>query len=1315
MKTFSLIVLFSFICIGQSTNVFRFEPILILEEPPIGHLVVDLAHKLEINDLATSDYKFRFYSPHSITSHYFIIDQLTGHVKTQRSIDREYLCENKVCGPCTLTSNCSLPVEIVATETKSSNSKIQKFLSFDVVIEDKNEFAPKFPNDVIVLNVSEGAPVNFSIPLPAAVDRDSHQTQINYNIVPIDEKIPKYNEELKALNSKLRLSVDESSNQPQLNLIILEPFDYEEVREVRFKIEASDGPGDDKTLTGSCLVILKIIDINDNLPIFDQSQYEYRLDEDKAVSNTRLIRVHAEDKDDGLNGLVKYSLMDNHDKFFIDPLTGWISLIKDLDYEETSVHRLVVKAQDSGLTNSMPVYTNCIIYLNDINDNYPQVNLTFPNTIDDFNTNLQLNSNNEIELSEWTMPNTFIAQILVTDLDSGLNGKINLGMREYRRQTEESNEYQDYISEYEESNDFGLVHLFNNIYSLMLKQNLDRELFDAYLINITAVDFGQPPLQTSFMLRIKIKDENDNKPTFLPIINQTIIDNSTNKVLAYEFLIDELKDTSDKWIEIGRVAAIDKDLEQNITFSIEPESESFKIDALNGMIEAKASLMDRELKEEYNFKVVVSDGLNKESVDIFIKLNDLNDNQPRFEKNIYKYQVFENYKPLDGEIFGNVKAHDFDKKGSNFSEVRYAFVNKNDYFRIDHVTGDLFQIKELDFEIIQSLDLEVIAYDNFNQTPSLNSTCLVHIDVIDLNDNQPVVEYPIDKELPLVFKLNSLINDSFVENNRLVSRLIKIVAKDADSGLNSILRFKIEKQIRLKIEKNFEFVEQNSNLFGIDSKTGSLYSKFDLTNSKPTNGAESNLIGSFRLRNKNFEIDPTIVGFYGLILNISDSSETHMKSTKHYVFVALVNQSTDFSNKIDLLKSIINQSSLNSDDYLEYDYGLDDEIEDAKFYSVISQFEDGKLHRKRPKAVSHYRKISNKNNLNKLFGLIDLGKTKNLNYLIVLFVSVLVFTMVLITSLCLFSIYYKKIKRQKSLNNSAKKHLCEIYTDSKKTTLVKSSASPSSMTSSEFLNLNSNRNSTDDEDETGGFRKPSFMSKDMIQEEEQAILIVNTSSDENSNLGSSSSNSTKSTNSGKNNQLLVLVSSSERKSSNESLASTTISSKLSNNFRTFKNSGSNLNSPKQAILLASDINNSYRTLPVNRSLKCRNFDPGVKQLNLPVNELFKRYELKKQATNGTLETSGSISSLNSLTMNRKIKAHEANYASPKIVQKNFNLNPIINITTNESNEVPDYFFKDEKEHKVFQSNGNTKNKKILNLKQIVVDSNTSSSCNKTDL
>ena len=63
-------------------------------------------------------------------------------------------------------------------------------------------------------------------------------------------------------------------------------------------------------MTSSCSVVLRVLDINDNLPQFDRDEYEYRLDEDRAVGGTRLIRVHASDRDDGENGLVKYTLVE---------------------------------------------------------------------------------------------------------------------------------------------------------------------------------------------------------------------------------------------------------------------------------------------------------------------------------------------------------------------------------------------------------------------------------------------------------------------------------------------------------------------------------------------------------------------------------------------------------------------------------------------------------------------------------------------------------------------------------------------------------------------------------------------------------------------------------------------------------------------------------------------------------------------------------------------------------------------------------------------------------------------------------------------
>ena len=113
---------------SSSSNVYRLDPVVVVEEPPIGTLVLDLTSTLGLSESQIGEFKFRFYSPQSLTAHYFLIDPLTGQVKTQRTLDREYLCETKVCGPCS-TNNCTLPVEIVvASQSKSASVRYNLFI-----------------------------------------------------------------------------------------------------------------------------------------------------------------------------------------------------------------------------------------------------------------------------------------------------------------------------------------------------------------------------------------------------------------------------------------------------------------------------------------------------------------------------------------------------------------------------------------------------------------------------------------------------------------------------------------------------------------------------------------------------------------------------------------------------------------------------------------------------------------------------------------------------------------------------------------------------------------------------------------------------------------------------------------------------------------------------------------------------------------------------------------------------------------------------------------------------------------------------------
>lgn len=76
---------------------------------------------------------------------------------------------------------------------------------------------------------------------------------------------------------------------------MVQPLDRERIDTYHLTAVATDGGG----LYCSADVMISLTDINDNAPVFDQSQYTYTLPED-SVNNTLLLRVAATDKDAGL-------------------------------------------------------------------------------------------------------------------------------------------------------------------------------------------------------------------------------------------------------------------------------------------------------------------------------------------------------------------------------------------------------------------------------------------------------------------------------------------------------------------------------------------------------------------------------------------------------------------------------------------------------------------------------------------------------------------------------------------------------------------------------------------------------------------------------------------------------------------------------------------------------------------------------------------------------------------------------------------------------------------------------------------------------
>ena len=101
-------------------------------------------------------------------------------------------------------------------------------------------------------------------------------------------------------------------------------------------------------------VVINIDDVNDNKPAFVSNPYRVSIPENIDIGS-KVLRVFAEDLDNGRNGEVRYSLSPGDPEvkqnFDIDPNTGWITTKGALDRETRSSFTFRVRAIDRAVKN----------------------------------------------------------------------------------------------------------------------------------------------------------------------------------------------------------------------------------------------------------------------------------------------------------------------------------------------------------------------------------------------------------------------------------------------------------------------------------------------------------------------------------------------------------------------------------------------------------------------------------------------------------------------------------------------------------------------------------------------------------------------------------------------------------------------------------------------------------------------------------------------------------------------------------------------------------------------------------------------------
>lgn len=266
--------------------------------------------------------------------------------------------------------------------------------------------------------------------------------------------------------------------------------------------------------------------------------------------------------------------------------------------------------------------------------------------------------------------------------------------------------------------------------NLLISQRIDREELCAQ-ITVCLLQFQlllEDPLQ-AFSLSLDITDINDNSPLFTT--GEIKLDLVESTVVGRRFPLESAQDP-----DLGTNSVREYKLSQNDHFSLEMRPQ-MNGNAYPELVLKKA--LDREAQIDHVLEIIGIDGGNpvrSGTASIHIHVLDTNDNVPVFSQRIYKASLPEN--SAIGTIIATLNAKDLDS--GVYGEITYSFSHLSDkigrVFEINPHSGEVWVAGVIDYEEAISYELDVQAKDGGGQA----SHCKLQIDVMDVNDNKPVIE-----------------------------------------------------------------------------------------------------------------------------------------------------------------------------------------------------------------------------------------------------------------------------------------------------------------------------------------------------------------------------------------------------------------------------------------------------------------------------------------------------------------------------------------------------------------------------------------------
>ncbi|XP_053304631.1 cadherin-5 [Spea bombifrons] len=448
-----------------------------------------------------------------------------------------------------------------------------------------------------------------------------------------------------------------------------------------------------KTLEPPSDFIIKVIDINDNAPVFTEKIYNASVPE-MSPTGTLVSTVTALDADDPtLSGhaTVSYKIIKGQENFTINNQGSIYTAVPYLDREEKATYEVVVEARDSpGQNSGFSSTVSVIINLSDINDNFP----TFTKSQFVFNVPENLRVGGEV------------GRMKVEDIDEPQNRNTKFTFAKEKLQEL-----------------FAITtNPLTNEGILILKKHLDFETTKQYKMTIEALDPS---------IVLKLANQPRPKSSTEVIIN--VLDVDEPPVFTKQFYQFEVKEDTKLNTIIGFVSAKDPDaIGRKVTYSIRNAKDDLILVTDKGNILNGKSL-DRETNEWHNLTIAAqeidtSSPVKKESlVPVYIKVLDVNDNAPEFA---------EPYAPIVCEnaphqtVIVNISATDKDemKPGMRFT---YYSAKKENNFTVqdnnDNTASVLVKYGDFNPDVAKVHYLPIVISDNGDPEQSSTSTLTITV------------------------------------------------------------------------------------------------------------------------------------------------------------------------------------------------------------------------------------------------------------------------------------------------------------------------------------------------------------------------------------------------------------------------------------------------------------------------------------------------------------------------------------------------------------------------------------------------------------